>query len=235
MLRMVGSNSGDFVCTQVLHNLWKLFLCKKCILPRAKVKGSGPSLSAAQTDDESTSHQRKRTASGGGVGSAATQPSVFNFDVHTSEFDEEDDDDEKKTKIKTKAKLKPPAPSTFETRRMAAVKKASKPSTIKSVMTRKKSSLIGRLFAEVSQPKASISKTSALSSLAPLKSRSVHLLSQQKKQTAKQHQPQARDERFSMEMKRFQSIKRISRPQNRLLQPPSPNRRTLSPNDFIEE
>lgn len=29
MLRMIGSNSGDFVCTQVLHNLWKLFLCKK--------------------------------------------------------------------------------------------------------------------------------------------------------------------------------------------------------------
>lgn len=26
---MIGSNSGDFVCTQVLHNLWKLFLCKK--------------------------------------------------------------------------------------------------------------------------------------------------------------------------------------------------------------
>jgi len=29
MLRMIGSNSGDFVCTQVLHNLWKLFLYKK--------------------------------------------------------------------------------------------------------------------------------------------------------------------------------------------------------------
>ena len=29
MLRMVGSNSGDFVCTQVLHNLWKLYLCKQ--------------------------------------------------------------------------------------------------------------------------------------------------------------------------------------------------------------
>jgi hypothetical protein len=29
MLRMIGSNSGDFVCTQVLHNLWKLFLFKK--------------------------------------------------------------------------------------------------------------------------------------------------------------------------------------------------------------
>jgi hypothetical protein len=32
MLRMVASNSGDFVCTQVLHNLWKLFLCKKQLL-----------------------------------------------------------------------------------------------------------------------------------------------------------------------------------------------------------
>jgi len=29
MLRMIGSNSGDFVCTQVLHNLWKLYLYKK--------------------------------------------------------------------------------------------------------------------------------------------------------------------------------------------------------------
>jgi hypothetical protein len=29
MLRMIQSNSGDFVCTQVLHNLWKLYLCKK--------------------------------------------------------------------------------------------------------------------------------------------------------------------------------------------------------------
>ena len=29
MLRMIGSNSGDFVCTQLLHNLWKLFLFKR--------------------------------------------------------------------------------------------------------------------------------------------------------------------------------------------------------------
>jgi hypothetical protein len=32
MLRMIGSNSGDFTCTQVLHNLWKLFLFKKYTL-----------------------------------------------------------------------------------------------------------------------------------------------------------------------------------------------------------
>lgn len=32
MLRMISSNSGDFVCTQVLHNLWKLFLFKKFVL-----------------------------------------------------------------------------------------------------------------------------------------------------------------------------------------------------------
>jgi hypothetical protein len=29
---MIGSNSGDFVCTQVLHNLWKLYLCKKYMI-----------------------------------------------------------------------------------------------------------------------------------------------------------------------------------------------------------
>lgn len=34
MIRMIGSNSGDFVCTQVLHNLWKLFLCKQHSLPQ---------------------------------------------------------------------------------------------------------------------------------------------------------------------------------------------------------
>ena len=40
MLRMVGSNSGDFVCTQVLHNLWKLFLCKKFVLKEMKTSKS---------------------------------------------------------------------------------------------------------------------------------------------------------------------------------------------------
>ena len=44
MLRMIGSNSGDFVCTQVLHNLWKLFLCKKFILKEMK---NGKSLEGA--------------------------------------------------------------------------------------------------------------------------------------------------------------------------------------------
>jgi hypothetical protein len=36
MIRMIGSNSGDFVCTQVLHNLWKLFLCKQTTLPNLR-------------------------------------------------------------------------------------------------------------------------------------------------------------------------------------------------------
>ena len=38
MLRMIGSNSGDFVCTQVLHNLWKLFLFKKFTLKTERNK-----------------------------------------------------------------------------------------------------------------------------------------------------------------------------------------------------
>ena len=38
MLRMIGSNSGDFVCTQVLHNLWKLFLFKKYTLKQEKLR-----------------------------------------------------------------------------------------------------------------------------------------------------------------------------------------------------
>lgn len=38
MLRMIGSNSGDFVCTQVLHNLWKLFLFKKFTLKNERNK-----------------------------------------------------------------------------------------------------------------------------------------------------------------------------------------------------
>ena len=49
MLRMVGSNSGDFVCTQVLHNLWKLFLCKKFILKEMK---NGKSLAESFTDEK---------------------------------------------------------------------------------------------------------------------------------------------------------------------------------------
>jgi hypothetical protein len=38
MIRMIGSNSGDFVCTQVLHNLWKLFLCKKHVQETSRLK-----------------------------------------------------------------------------------------------------------------------------------------------------------------------------------------------------
>lgn len=38
MLRMIGSNSGDFVCTQVLHNLWKLFLFKKYTIKQEKIR-----------------------------------------------------------------------------------------------------------------------------------------------------------------------------------------------------
>lgn len=38
MLRMIGSNSGDFVCTQVLHNLWKLFLFKKYTIKQEKMR-----------------------------------------------------------------------------------------------------------------------------------------------------------------------------------------------------
>jgi hypothetical protein len=38
MIRMIGSNSGDFVCTQVIHNLWKLFLCKKHIQESSRLK-----------------------------------------------------------------------------------------------------------------------------------------------------------------------------------------------------
>ncbi len=38
MLRMIGSNSGDFTCTQVLHNLWKLFLFKKYTLKHEAAK-----------------------------------------------------------------------------------------------------------------------------------------------------------------------------------------------------
>ena len=49
MLRMVGSNSGDFVCTQVLHNLWKLFLCKKFILREMK---NGKSLNDTYKNDK---------------------------------------------------------------------------------------------------------------------------------------------------------------------------------------
>ena len=29
MIRMIGSNSGDYVCTQLLHNMWRLFLFKR--------------------------------------------------------------------------------------------------------------------------------------------------------------------------------------------------------------
>lgn len=49
MLRMVGSNSGDFVCTQVLHNLWKLFLCKKFVLKEIK---NGKSLDESFKDEK---------------------------------------------------------------------------------------------------------------------------------------------------------------------------------------
>lgn len=58
MLRMIGSNSGDFVCTQVLHNLWKLFLYKRY------VRSKGSSIS-------SSSPSKNATGSGGGGGNSS--------------------------------------------------------------------------------------------------------------------------------------------------------------------
>lgn len=188
MLRMIGANSGDFVCTQVLHNLWKLFLCKKC-----------SSHSASKSESAAQSENRNE---------GATEAIYnLNFDVHTSEFEEEDEQEEhvnkprqsiydKNTDKKSKPKTKMPQPQ------------------LKSIMSRKKSSLIGRLFSEVT------SKTQVKTATPPPKSRSIHLMHQQKKMAkSSHHQPQARDERFSIEMKRFQSIKRITHPANRRSRP----------------
>jgi hypothetical protein len=54
MLRMVASNSGDFVCTQVLHNLWKLFLCKKQLL-NSENQNSFKSMSSINTKKSESS------------------------------------------------------------------------------------------------------------------------------------------------------------------------------------
>lgn len=183
MLRMVGSNSGDFVCTQVLHNLWKLFLCKKCS-QNAKPDGS-----------------------------ESATPS-YNVDTaHTSEFDEEEEELPSKRRdgepsIKSRFLFKKQAQTTTRS-------KMPQPQ-LKTILSRKKPSLIGRLFTDVTSA-ASSKGASPAKSNAPPKSRSIHMMAQQRRAIAKssQNKPQARDETFNKEMKRFQSIKRITHPPNR--------------------
>jgi hypothetical protein len=53
---MIGSNSGDFVCTQVLHNLWKLFLCKKYAFAKLQ-----ESKSKASRNDENNTNPDEKT------------------------------------------------------------------------------------------------------------------------------------------------------------------------------
>ena len=59
MLRMIGSNSGDFVCTQVLHNLWKLYLCKKYVLNKKGSKCSGKMFNETDNDEENSAFDKK--------------------------------------------------------------------------------------------------------------------------------------------------------------------------------
>lgn len=69
MLRMIGSNSGDFVCTQVLHNLWKLFLYKKYTLKHESKKSlADPELyptnyQITESEDEKSKFNRKNKIS----------------------------------------------------------------------------------------------------------------------------------------------------------------------------
>lgn len=205
MIRMVGSNSGDFVCTQVLHNLWKLFLCKKC----SQTRGSSGKSASEEPDEGKTDKE------------ASPKPvNNLNYDVHTSEFDEDDEDQAEKSK---RSQFKE---SNIESLADGRMKANKKPKTtqpqLKLQGNRKKSSLIGRLFSDVSAKTGSSSAPK--SSITPAKSRSIHLMYQQKQQRkqlkSSQYQPQARDERFSIEMKRFQSIKRVAHPANRRARQP---------------
>ena len=54
MLRMIGSNSGDFVCTQVLHNLWKLFLFKKFVVKNDRPSKKEKTNSSIETSSYSS-------------------------------------------------------------------------------------------------------------------------------------------------------------------------------------
>ena len=206
MLRMVGSNSGDFVCTQVLHNLWKLFLCKKC-----SQSGGGGTSTTTSTRPNS-------------------QEVTSNIHHHqtNSELDEEDELDEDDNRQKKK---KPDSNETtsgvksrflFKKQQQQQQKTSKMPQPqLKSMMikNRKKQSLIGRLFSDVVTSKSSslspVKSSSASNNGVSGKSRSINLMQQQRQRMSSQHQLQARDERFSIEMKRFQSIKRIAHSENR--------------------
>lgn len=202
MLRMVGSNSGDFVCTQVLHNLWKLFLCKKC----SQNGGTSTTTTTRPNSQEVASNSHHQT---------------------NSEFDEEDeiddDDSRQKKKKPDSSESTSGAKSRFLFKKQQQQQKTSKmpQPQLKSMMinSRKKQSLIGRLFSDVvtSKSLSPVKSSSASNNGVGGKSRSIHLMQQQRQRMAKssQHQPQARDERFSFEMKRFQSIKRITHSANR--------------------
>ena len=61
MLRMIGSNSGDFVCTQVIHNLWKLFLFKKFVLKNENTNSRHDDQNSYTTDDNEENLKARKT------------------------------------------------------------------------------------------------------------------------------------------------------------------------------
>ncbi len=81
MLRMIGSNSGDFVCTQVLHNLWKLFLFKKFVVKNDRPNKKEQMKSSKETNNYSSDEDEDEDESEEFKEEAKPKPQVTNFKV----------------------------------------------------------------------------------------------------------------------------------------------------------
>lgn len=229
---MIGSNSGDFVCTQVLHNLWKLFLCKKAIQSESKKDKKATTITASggmsATMPRTTVKSTPTTMNEGNVSSSSrgrlprisennefrpvSRDPKYDEQLKTSDLDEvaddDDDDDENEdeeeeddvdvdndehTSCRTNIQQQHQEKFTNKTNL-----KQYRPSFIpnKATATSGKKSLLSRLTKNAFTSASSASSSSSSAS----KAKSL----QDKKQQSKMPN-------FDNEIKRFQSIKRITR------------------------
>jgi hypothetical protein len=135
---MIGSNSGDFVCTQVLHNLWKLYLCKKFAPPLIKT-----------TTKISDENERNNSV----INEDIIEENVYVIDDNDNQFinmssnDDEEEEDEQSPKASTSRKV-----SSAKISRTPRPSKTNNMSNAK--MSKPRRSIFNKLFKDA-QPSSS--------------------------------------------------------------------------------
>jgi hypothetical protein len=136
MIRMIGSNSGDFVCTQVLHNLWKLYLCKKFTPPLIKT-----------TTKISDENERNSSV----INEDIIEENVYVIDDNDNQFinmssNEEEEEEEQAPKASTSRKV-----SSAKILRTPRLSKASNIGNPK-ISSKPRRSIFNKLFKDAQPP-----------------------------------------------------------------------------------